>query len=106
MSAYLLSREEILNIAFSYDDLPTDQPFIRLLTLLPGAAWEGGGDPLKCLLTTHSWDPETGFVRHMRWNGIDSPLVSQETLSDKLYSQSVQQEIKSCMFCSIIIMQV
>jgi hypothetical protein len=94
------------DIAFSYDDLPSDQPFIRLLTLLPGVAWEGGGNPLKCLLTTHIWDPEMGFVHHMRGNGTESPLVSQETLNAELYSQSVQQEIKCCMFCPIRTMQV
>jgi hypothetical protein len=54
-----MPQGEAPNIGFPFDRLPTEQASIRLLTLLPGS---GGGQPLECLLTTHTWNAQTGLI--------------------------------------------
>jgi hypothetical protein len=88
---------KIPDTSFSYDDSPNDRPFIRLLTLLPGAAWDGGGELRECISTTHNWDSETGFISHSGGIVTEASLVSQE---------NVQQEIRYCKSCLITNTQV
>ena len=66
-SAHLIPPE-IPTIHFKYETLPAGQPSIRLLTLLPGSNFL---DALKCFLTTHIWNPATGFVGHASKRSIE-----------------------------------
>jgi hypothetical protein len=58
--SYKIPTTEVKDVrdAFKYTALPTEQPSLRLLTIYPGL----GVNPVECLLTAHTWDPETGSI--------------------------------------------
>lgn len=64
-------------MGFMYDTLPADHSCIRLLTLLPGSATIGKGDPLICLLTTHFWDPKSGRIHYTHAADSEKPELRE-----------------------------
>jgi hypothetical protein len=85
-------------MGFTYDTLPADHSCIRLLTLLPGSATIGKGDPLICLLTTHIWDPKTGRIHYTHAAGSESRDYVKQVVEEASPGGDTQLAIKPRMF--------